>query len=310
MVYRPYLNCWLAMALLSCAPLPSLVHDTQVQPLIDLCEYKAAIKVYEDLIQKAHPEELSSLQERLAMLYERDQDQEKAFHLFLQALDNAPKKDIPQMSSEEQLLYDKALVLYLDQTSISIQSTAEQIKQQYGPAIAEHPDYSHLKLIVALAEANLGLLQDFFLHFYEAFAFLSDHHLSYKAKTILHIKLFDRARTKEGKEQQRRKIRQLAEQAIDRFPNDSSLYRIAIAFTAEEDRQQAIVKYFSQIIAQNIPIPRCDILFYVKQAVAVKEFKLAQRLIDKAQEWYHYSKAIEQAKDYIKVNIYGTESSG
>ena len=79
-----------------------------------------------------------------------------------------------------------------------------------------------------------------------------------------------------------------------------------IAFSPEgEERQQAIMTYLPRMIDQNIIIPRCDIFFYVRQAIAIQQPELAQRLIDKAREWYQYSKAIEQSQQYLDRNKRG-----
>jgi hypothetical protein len=45
---------------------------------------------------------------------------------------------------------------------------------------------------------------------------------------------------------------------------------------------------------------RGDIAFYVQQAVSINEIELAQKFIDKATEWYQYSRTIKSAQQYLK----------
>ncbi len=260
---------------------------------------KEQIAAYQQEILQASPDKQSCLKLQLAIAYLRDQEQEKAFQTFLSSLEGAPLK-YATSSAEEKALYEEALKTYLDQSNVSIAETAETILNKYGPVITAHPTYTSLKLIVAIAKANLSLFEAFFVDFYDAYQYHPDHHLSYKTKAILHIKLFERAKTQEEKEQHRAQILELVNKSMDRYPADRSLYKMAIAFAPDgASRREAVVKLIGRIIDQNIMIPRCDILFYVKQAVAVHQPELAQRLIDKAREWYQYSKAIEQAQDYV-----------
>lgn len=293
MLFRTFIAVW-------CLSAEAAIHDPSVQPLIDQKNYKDAISAYEAKIKESPSEKQGWLKSRLAIIYYKDQDQEKAFKTFLGALETTPQQPLPPISKEEQILYDKAIHTYLDQSNASIQETASQIQKEYTSILKEHPDYRSLKLVVALAEANLGSFEDFFVDFYDAYPYQPDHHLSYKTKAILHIKLFERARTKEEKEIERNKILNLLKESMNRFPADRSLYRIMISFSPDgEARHQAVILYLPKILDQNIMVPRCDILFYVQQAVAVQELDLAQRLIDKGREWYQYSKALEMSQIYL-----------
>lgn len=288
------------MTVLPLSGIFSSIHEPALQPLIDRGQYKEAISSYSDLIAKAPREKKSWLKSRLAVIYAEDQDQEKAFQVFLEALETAPTKMAAPASDEEKTLYAEALKIYLDQSSVSIEGTASTILEKYGSLAADHPDYHTLKLLVSMAKANLSQFDDFFIDFYESYQYLPDHHLSYKTRAILHIKLYERARTKECKDLHRDRILALTEKSLERYRSDRSLYKVMIAFSADYDsRRHSIMTFLPMIIDQNVIIPRCDILFYVKQAIAIQHPELAQRLIDKAREWYQYSKAIEQAQHYI-----------
>lgn len=298
---------WLTVALLcvQITGLPAGSPDSDsAQQFLDHGQYKEAIASYLELIAKAPPEEQSSLKARLARVYTKDQDLEKAFQVFLEALDTAPLQTSPSISEEEKCLYDEALKTYLDQSNVSIAETANIILKKYASTVSQHPDYYSLKLVVAMAKANLSRFDEFFIDFYDAYQRLPQHHLSHKTKAILHIKLFERVKNQEEKQFHRERILEWTEKSMDLYPADRSLYKMAIAFSPdEESRRQAIVKFLPRIIDQNIIIPRCDLLFYVKQAVAVGQAKLAQRLIDKAREWYHYSKILEQAQGYVDSEV-------
>lgn len=46
-------------------------------------------------------------------------------------------------------------------------------------------------------------------------------------------------------------------------------------------------------------MPRTDITYYVRKSLDVGERDLAKRFVEKAQEWYNYSRAIETAENML-----------
>lgn len=201
------------------------------------------------------------------------------------------------ITPEEQELYDKALPLYLDHLDLKQHSLT--IVQEYAPIIKKHPDYHMLTFLVAAAVANAGAYEQFFDLFHPAYAAHPDHFLAYKTLAVIHIKLFERARTPDERELQRQKILDNIAKAIDRYPSDTSLYKMQIGFADGPQKAQIISDTLNKILSGNIIVPRIDIPLYVQKAVETKQYDLAQKLIDKAHEWYQISRLLTGAQDYL-----------
>src|SRR5690606_28899185 len=108
-------------------------------------------------------------------------------------------------------------------------------------------------------------------------------------KAILHIKLFEKASSPEAKDFQRLQIIKELAMAADAYPNDHALYKMMVAFSPLNQKAQIINNNLKTIIDRNMLIPRTDIGFYVEEAIKEQQFDSAQRLIDKAREWYPFS---------------------
>lgn len=232
-----------------------------------------------------------------AIHYYREQDLEKAIQTFLQSLEgihsNAP------VNPEDQALYEKALTQYLEHGAASAPQLAEELLNQYEKTLEEHPDYHLLEFLVAAAYANQGRFDLFFDHFYTAYQHHSDHYFAYKTKAILHIKLLERARTEPERLVQRKEILKNVNLAIERYPQDQSLYKLSIHFSDPDNLRQTVVRHLNKIIDKNIVVPRTDITYYVRKSLDVGEKGLAKRFVEKAQEWYNYSRAIETAENML-----------
>ncbi len=268
-------------------------------------QYKEAILFYQEQLKNAPLSSQGELYKKIAIASYKDQLQAEAFQAFLLSLDLAQRKSSPPVSDAEQKVYNQALKLYLDHSSLQAHETAIQIKKLCDPIFVEHPDYYLIGFLIASAEANLGHFQEFFNLFYQSYQFHPDHYLAYKTKAILHIKLFERAREDSERDSQREKIFQNTLKAIEKNPQDETLYKLMIVYAKEKDKGAAVSLYLNKIIYNNIIIPRADVAFYVQQAVMENEFALAQRFIDKAKEWYQYSKVINSAQQFLdqkKVN--------
>jgi len=225
----------------------------------------------------------------------KNQEQEMAFQTFLSSLDASSAQQA--ITIEEKQLYDKALPLYLDHADLKQNSLS--IAQEYGPIIKKHPEYHMLTFFVAAAVANAGAYEQFFDLFHSAYAAHPHHFLAYKTLAVIHIKLFERARTPEEREMQRQKILDNIAKAIDRYPSDTSLYKMQIGFADGPQKAQIVGDSLNKILVGNIIIPRIDIPIYVQKAVETKQYDLAQKFIDKAHEWYQVSRLLTRAQEYL-----------
>lgn len=259
---------------------------------------KDVIKKLEDSRPQLPLEERSKTFLELSKAYYVDQNHEKAFITFLEALETARAKDEPA-GAEDSRLYGEALNLYLDPHAQSTRQTASAILDRYGSIIKEHPEYSTLAFLVAASYANAGKFSDFFDLFYASYLKAPKHYLAYKTKAILHIKLFEKASSPEAKEYQRRQIIKELGLAADAYPNDHTLYKMMVAFAPQSQKAQIINNNLKTIVDRNMLIPRTDIGFYVEEAIKEQQFASAQRLIDKAREWYPFSRIINAAQEYL-----------
>lgn len=229
-----------------------------------------------------------------------DQDQEKAIQEFLKALEALKSASPPPVSTQEKDLFDKGYQIYLSsQAGRSPRETALQLYQELKQVTDTHKEYYLLNLLMSTAYANLNRYEDFFHAFYRSYPYYSDHYLSYKTLAALHIRLFEKARLPEDKEAQRTLVFKYAAIALGKNPGDIGLYKMAALFADEKQRGQAVAHVLNEIIQKDIQIPRHDIPFFVHQAMDTKQTELAQKFVDKSREWYHYSRSISEAQEYI-----------
>lgn len=263
-------------------------------------DLKEAIAKEQSLITQESSTSRSEHKKNLAILLYKDQNPEKAFEVFLEALNEEKTKSEPPVSEEEKRLYDEALKLYLDQNGEKLSSVATTVCKKYGSSIALHPEYHQLGFILAASYANLERFPEYFERFYQSYQFFPKHYLAYKGKASLHAQLFARRRTLADRRQQQELIIQNLENAINQFPADTSLYKLTIVFAPDDQKKVLINRYLNKIIDENIIIPRIEIVFYVHHALAVSETHLAQRFVNKAREWYPNSRALDAAQLYIE----------
>lgn len=284
------------LLIFSIACLNGADHEKSVEPLIENSLYKEAISAYQILISAAPKENLGWLKSRLAIVYAKDQDLDSAFKTYVEALSFIQNEEPPVLSDEEKEYYEKALAVYLGQSQFTIEETAKKLQHDYGKIVSDHPDYYRLKLLISLSYANLNRIDGFFESFYDACRFFPSHYLTYKTRAMLHLKLMERGKTPDEKERERTNILAFLQKAMEANPNDRSLYKMMIAFSPECRKEESVRLYMGKMLEQDIVVPRCDILFYVQQAMAVKQEILAEQLLDKARKWYQFSKTIEQAE--------------
>lgn len=270
---------------------------------------KSAAFLYQNYLEKAPFSDQGIVNTHLATIYYRDQEHERAFKTFIDALNLATLEPTISLSKEEESVFNRALTIYLNSAGLTPEETAKKIIDQFGSCCAENPHFFHLAFLIAISHANLGDYEQFFKQFYQAYVHLPHHFLSYKAKAALHIKLFERAKTDQQREKERQWILEYAKHAVAMQPQDSSLYRMIFAFTREELKANTLSLYLNQIIKQNIVISRGDIPYYIEIALAFNLTDLAQKFLDQAKEWYQYSRVISAAQQFIDEKK-GKESYG
>lgn len=259
---------------------------------------KQAIAAIENHISNSKEAEKGILEARKAILLVRDQDFERAIQTFLKSLEGINSNS--SITPNEQILYDKALAEYLEHGASTAQQAAQHILEKYQKTLDEHPDYHLIEFLVAASYANMGRFDQFFDHFYTAYLHHSDHYFAYKTKAVLHIKLLERARTDAERRAQRTEILKNIHLAMQRYPQDHSLYKLLIHFSDQEKLHETVTKVLQKIIEKNIVVPRSDIAYYVRKALDVGERGLAKTFVEKAQDWYKYSRALETAENMIK----------
>lgn len=227
--------------------------------------------------------------DRICDLY-KSQKHEDAFREFLKELESKTPKSICEDESES---YREALAIYLSPNALPNESAREIIENYPN---ATDPNITYL---LAVSHANEGNFDQFFKLFWNAYTVNPNHFLVPKAKAVLHIKLLEKAPTPEKREIEKRAIVNYAAQALMLEPRDHSLYRFILSFCEESERKELLKTNLSKIIHNNIITPRTDIKFYVHQAVDCHEYELAQCYIDRAKEWYQFSRAIQAAQDYL-----------
>lgn len=261
-------------------------------------DLKTTIQSLNSSISHASTEEKGPLQVQLAIAYYKDQEQEKAFRLFLDALASTPPPSSNyQPTPQEEELYHEALKIYLSHNSP--RSNAEELKKKYDLALKNHADYANFGFILCAAYANLGEFPQFFSSYYASYQKNPTHYLAYKSKAALHIKLMERSRSADDREKQKERILKNAKLAVEHYPQDTTLYKLILMFTKDGDRATVLGLYLRKIIDSNIVIPRSDVAFYVEQAVTTGQWGLAQQFINKAREWYAFSKGIDAAQHYL-----------
>ena len=264
-------------------------------------DFKTAIKILKEKIDLADIDIKGRVTQELALLYLKDQDQEQAFKVFLEAL-NFIKVKIPNKACcpEE---YNKAFSIYINQSSISPQETSVHLIETLTPIVEKNPDQHLLNYFIAIAYANLGKYEEFFKHFFNAFQYNPDHYLADKTKSILHIKLLERTRENSEREAQRTEIMHHLLLALEKEPKDATIYKLLITFSPKEKKRELVQLCLKKILNVNIMIPRSELMFYVLEAIDVDEIKWCQHFISRSKEWYPQSRLVATAEEYFNSRI-------
>lgn len=269
------------------------------QLAIEQREFKKAIEIQHEKINHADAANKAEYHRELALLYLKDQDQEKAIIAFLEALSLKPNTPTPATTAPDEAEYKKAFAIYLDPTVDSPKATAINLLKALKPVLDAKPDQYLLDYFMAIAYANLGRYEEFFVHFYRAYQFYPAHYLAFKTKAVMHIKLLERASEENQRGTQRQLVTENLMLALEQEPLDTSIYRLLISFSPKEKKREQVQLCLNKIINGNIMIPRSELMFYVMEAVDVSDRALAQRFIDRSKEWYPQSRIVTSAQNYL-----------
>lgn len=234
-----------------------------------------------------------------ALGYYYDQEIDKGFESFLEALSGA--QQIPEylFAKEEEQMYLTALEMYLVDGANDPIKTAANLLEKWGPTVEEHPEYHHLQFLLATAYGNLGLYDDFFEKFYCRFAAFKDSFLAKKIQGILHVRLAQHSKTMDERKKHQAHALHFLQLAALQNTEDMGIYK-ALVFLAKELGQLAEIKAtLEKVACSSAKIPRSDFLIHIHEAVKIEEFLLAQQIIDKATKEYEYSRSLIAAQEYL-----------
>lgn len=261
---------------------------------------KEQIAIQEILLQKpGTQEERSQVFLKLAHFYSQDQELDKAFFNFLEALKNCPHGAVSPLLPEEEKLFNEAFQCYLSQSPSDPFKASQELLMHYEGAAKEHPEYLHLNFLLSAAYANLGKYPLFFQKFYRAYPSLWDSYLSYKTQGVLYLRLSQREKSPEGRQKLQKVAVGFLTKALQKEPLDAGIYKILVSLAKEEQNMPLVLLFLQKLTEAEVPIPRGDIFLYVKEAVTLEEYELGQELIDQARKRYEFSRALTTAQDYL-----------
>lgn len=261
-------------------------------------EYGPLQKTLLSQIASAQKSAKRDLQLQLACLYINDQKEEEAFKTFLEALFHVPEQS-HIISKHELSLYQDALSYYLEQSSLSPQERGVELEKRVLPILQDHPEYVEVRFLLAASFANQQKYCDFFKHFFTAYKASKTSFMAYRTLAILHIKLFEKARTIEEKNIQRNELQSYLKKAIHVYGVDPTLYKLQIVFAAPKDKKQVVREVLGEIIRSNVVIPRGDIPFYIHESLEQNDRASARCFLDKTEAHYQYSRIIAEMRRVI-----------
>jgi hypothetical protein len=273
----------------------SLVHaessffDAKGQKMLDAREYKELIGTLEERIKKSKD---PAVYLQLAVVYLRDQQEEKSFSAFFAALENTRVENAAKPSLKEQELFETLRPLYTANNPIALEEKVKEVLRQ-------NPKATYLEFLLASSYANQHKFENFFYSFYPAYKAYSKSYLACKTQGVLSTLLLQRARTPEEKELWRKKALVFFTEAFYEMPEDFGLHKMLILTTHESERPEVVRKVVKTVIEKNIQIARADVPFYVGQSLAIHDVALAQSLLDKAKSWYEYSRILADMQKRI-----------
>ncbi len=265
-------------------------------PLVGEMSIKEKVAFFEKKIaQSLSSEEKSASLIDLACAYIHDQEVNKAFSAFLEALKCAPEQKNAALLEEEKKIYDSALSQYLKQGCIDPFKTARELLSTYEELALAHPEYCHLNFLIATAYGNVGRYEEFFKLFAKLYPQMQDNFLADKSVAMLYFK---KAQTENNESLKAKAIEHL-KSALAKTAIDPTIYKLLIIDAKEKGQHDLEVEYFKMMCAQKAPLMRGDIFLYVKELVDLKQIEIAEGLLKNAAAEYSFSRSIVDAQSYI-----------
>jgi hypothetical protein len=264
-------------------------------------ELKDSIDQQNQKITSSSDAEKGSLMVQLACLYLKDQDLERAFKVFLDALLSVIVKENVQGENVTDL-NKSAFDLYLFKDNTPIEA-AKEVCSKYEPMLETYSNDIPLKYMVAIAHANLNHYDKFFKLFYEAYLLDPHYYLAYKTKAVIYIKLFERARVPQEKALLREEIIKNLKIAIEKKPQDYTLFKLLFTFSSPENKKTEITESLNKILSESILIPRTEIQFFIEKLEKIDRIDLALQLLEKAQGWYPNSRILRASQNYLNERL-------
>ena len=257
-------------------------------------EVKKELLACQDLIDK-NPKNAEA-HYRLAIAYYIDQELDKAFEHFLLALDYVEVDQQPHSLDGCR----EAIDFYISQVGSDPVLAATQLLVRYKENTSKE-----MAFILSMSYANLGDYETFFKDFFEGFPHYSESFLAHKTRGILALRLAQHEKEKRQSSCYREKAFEHLEAALGSYPFDASLYKVLIFLAKDENNDALVANYLQKIVEHSVKIARADIYLYVREAVALDELDVAQKMIDQAKEHYEYSRALVAAQDYLNQHREG-----
>jgi len=175
------------------------------------------------------------------------------------------------------------------------------LQENYLSVVQKHPEYYYLNYYLAVASANLGDFEDFFIRFYSSYQEAPYYFLVDRTQGILHLKLWERAVGTEDRERERLAILKHLHATLKQNPGDSTVYKFLIVMENSEKQKEVLNEYLPLLLKEEVPIPRGDLQFFISEALSAKQFSLAQELINKGNNWYEYSHMLTEAQENLNA---------
>ena len=208
----------------------------------------------------------------LAKAHLKDQEQDRAFLSFLEALDASPKKEGLELPKE-------ALDAYM-----------------VGKPPTELGDLA-TNFIVSISLANEGHFDLFFEHFFAAYPYFKGSFLDFKTRGILYLRLSKKATSK--KQIYLNEAEKNLQSALELQPDDASIYRSLILLAKDAKKRGDVLGYLEKLKESDAHLLRTDVLFYVQEALALDRREIAEVIVEKGKQLYSYSRSIEAAEKLL-----------
>lgn len=230
-----------------------------------------------ELRVEPHPE----IYYRLAQATLKDQEPDRAFLYFLQALDMTQKRPCTLDLKK----FNEAFNRYLRGEKPS------ELTKLAG-------DDPALNFLVATAFANLGDFQKFFELFFSAYPQFKGSFLDFKTRGIIYLRLSQR--DIENRERYLKEATSYLERALALNSDDGALYRALILLAKDAKKEADVLSYLERLSKSEAMIGRDEIYPYVEECVTLGALDVAWKILERVKALYAYSRSIVAAEELLR----------